>query len=147
NGRRIRSSPLVRRIARDNNINLGTVAGTGLGGRISKNDILGYIQQHGTGTAPAAERRVAAAPAQPRAAVPHVAPPIQPAAAVPHAPAVPMQAPPAGGPVTFGPEVPDEVVPLSIMRRKLAERMVAFRRTSAPGHCMFAVDMTRAGNV
>ena len=147
NGRRIRSSPLVRRIARDNNINLGTVAGTGLGGRISKNDILGYIQQHGTGTAPAAERRVAAAPAQPRAAVPHVAPPTQPGAAVPHAPAVPMQAPPAGGPVTFGPEVPDEVVPLSIMRRKIAEHMVASRRTSAHVHCMFEVDMTRIVNL
>src|SRR5438552_6484598 len=115
NGRRIRSSPLVRRIARDNNINLGTVAGTGLGGRVSKNDILGYIQQHGVGAAPATERRVAAPPAQPRAAVPHVAPPTQPGAAVPHAPAVPMQAPPAGGPVTFGPEVPHEVVPLIIV--------------------------------
>src|SRR5438105_3784094 len=138
NGRRIRSSPLVRRIARDNNINLGTVSGTGLGGRISKNDILGYIQQHGSGTAPAAERRVAPPPAQPRAAVPHVAPPTQPGAAVPHAPAVPMQAPPAGGPVTFGPEVPDEVVPLSIMRRKIAEHMVASRRTIAHVHCMFA---------
>ena len=147
NGRRIRSSPLVRRIARDNNINLGTVAGTGLGGRISKNDILGYIQQHGTGTAPAAERRVAAPPAQPRAAVPHVAPPTQLGAAVPHAPAVPMQAPPAGGPVTFGPEVPDEVVPLSIMRRKIAEHMVASRHTSAHVHCMFEVDMTRIVNL
>ena len=147
NGRRIRSSPLVRRIARDNNINLGTVAGTGLGGRISKNDILGYIQQHGAGTAPAAERRVAPPPAQPRAAVPHVAPPSQPGAAVPHAPAVPMQAPPAAGPVTFGPEVPDEVVPLSIMRRKIAEHMVASRRTSAHVHCMFEVDMTRIVNL
>src|SRR5438477_8372690 len=107
NGRRIRSSPLVRRIARDNNINLGTVSGTGLGGRISKNDILGYMQQHGAGTAPAAERRVAAT-ALPRAAVPHVAPPMQPGAAVPHAPSIPMQAPPVAGPVTFGPEVPDE---------------------------------------
>src|SRR5437588_2806161 len=134
NGRRIRSSPLVRRIARDNNINLGTVSGTGLGGRISKNDILGYIQQHGVGAAPAAERRVAAPPAQPRAAVPH-------------APAVPMHAPPAARPVTCGPEVPDDVVPLSIMRRKIAEHMVASRRTSAHVHCMFEVDMTSIVNL
>src|SRR5438874_8637141 len=138
NGRRIRSSPLVRRIARDNNINLGTVSGTGLGGRISKNDILGYIQQHGAGTAPAAERRVAAPPiarpaAQPGAAVPQIAPPAQPGAAVPHVP--------------FGQEISDEVVPLSVMRRKIAEHMVASRRTSAHVHAMFEVDMTRIVNL
>jgi 2-oxoglutarate dehydrogenase E2 component (dihydrolipoamide succinyltransferase) len=160
NGRRIRSSPLVRRIARDNQINLGTVPGTGLGGRISKNDILGYIQQHGAGTAPAAERRVAGPPAAatvpPRAAAPQApaipmqaAPPVaaQPRAAAPQVPTVPMQAPPAGAPITVGAEIPDEVVPLSIMRRKIAEHMVASRRTSAHVHAMFEVDMTRIVNL
>src|SRR4051812_15030187 len=53
-GRRIRSSPLVRRIARDNNVNLGNIQGTGLGGRISKSDILSYVAQHGAGGAPQA---------------------------------------------------------------------------------------------
>ena len=47
----VRSSPLVRRIARENNIDLGRVPGTGLGGRISKADILSFIQQHGPGGA------------------------------------------------------------------------------------------------
>ncbi len=47
----VRSSPLVRRIARENNIDLGRVPGTGLGGRISKQDILSFIQQHGPGGA------------------------------------------------------------------------------------------------
>src|SRR5262249_5509279 len=39
-GERVRSSPLVRRIAREHNVDLAAVAGTGLGGRISKSDIL-----------------------------------------------------------------------------------------------------------
>src|SRR5262249_61290866 len=53
----VRSSPLVRRIARENHIDLAGVPGTGLGGRISKNDILSFVQQHG----PAAAGAVAAA--------------------------------------------------------------------------------------
>src|SRR5947209_1422882 len=48
-GERLRSSPLVRRIARENEVNLESVPGTGLGGRITKHDIQNFIQQHGTG--------------------------------------------------------------------------------------------------
>src|SRR5262249_18368604 len=48
---RVRSSPLVRRIARENNVDLAAVTGTGLGGRISKNDILNFVEQHGPGAA------------------------------------------------------------------------------------------------
>src|SRR5205823_1138271 len=48
-GERLRSSPLVRRMARENNVDLGQVPGTGLGGRISKSDIQNFIQQHGAG--------------------------------------------------------------------------------------------------
>src|SRR5207249_429030 len=46
---RLRSSPLVRRMARENNVDLGQVPGTGLGGRICKQDIQNFIQQHGAG--------------------------------------------------------------------------------------------------
>src|SRR5437763_1359087 len=48
-GERLRSSPLVRRMARENNVDLNQVPGTGLGGRISKTDIQNFIQQHGAG--------------------------------------------------------------------------------------------------
>src|SRR5512142_2728621 len=70
-GERVRSSPLVRRLAREHNVNLNQVHGTGLGGRITKDDILRFIEQHPTGAparpaaAPAAAERPAAA-AQPQ---------------------------------------------------------------------------------
>jgi 2-oxoglutarate dehydrogenase E2 component (dihydrolipoamide succinyltransferase) len=135
-GQRIRSSPLVRRIARDNNINLGNVAGTGLGGRISKKDILDYVAQHGAGSSFAARPQAAqpsAAQSAQRATAQQIAPP-QPA---------PMRAPAAGEPLAVGPDLPDEVQPLSIMRRKISEHMVASRRTSAHVHAMFEIDMSR----
>jgi 2-oxoglutarate dehydrogenase E2 component (dihydrolipoamide succinyltransferase) len=69
-GAALRSSPLVRRIARENNLDLGrvsaTIAGSGAGGRISKEDILNYLSQHGPGGS------AAQAPAQPAAPPPAV---------------------------------------------------------------------------
>ncbi len=56
----VRSSPLVRKIAHENNVDLGAVPGTGAGGRITKEDILAHIEKGGAATAPA---RPAAAPA------------------------------------------------------------------------------------
>ena len=61
---RSRSSPLVRKIAKDNNVDLARVPGTGPSGRITKTDILGYIAN------PAAKPAPAAAPAKPSAATP-----------------------------------------------------------------------------
>ncbi|MGE5723744.1 MAG: biotin/lipoyl-containing protein, partial [Acidobacteriota bacterium] len=60
-GERIRSSPLVRRIAREHNVNLAQVSGTGLGGRITKQDIENFIAQHPGGAPAAAPSRPAAA--------------------------------------------------------------------------------------
>jgi 2-oxoglutarate dehydrogenase E2 component (dihydrolipoamide succinyltransferase) len=65
----VRSSPLVRKIARENNVNLGAVRGSGAGGRVTKEDILGYIEKG----APAVTSTVAARPAPPPSA-PAVAP-------------------------------------------------------------------------
>jgi 2-oxoglutarate dehydrogenase E2 component (dihydrolipoamide succinyltransferase) len=124
-GQRIRSSPLVRRIARENNVSLGNVAGTGLGGRITKNDILGFIDKYGKGGAPAAAQTTlapvltATAPARP---------------AVPSVPSAPAHMPPP---------VPGELVPMTAMRKKIAERMVESKHTSAHVHTVFKVDMTR----
>jgi 2-oxoglutarate dehydrogenase E2 component (dihydrolipoamide succinyltransferase) len=106
-GQRTRSSPLVRRIARDNNVDLARVPGTGLGGRITKEDILRFVEQYPAGAPPAAE---AGAPA--------------------------MAAP---APVA----VPGDLVPMSTMRKKIAEHMVASKRTSAHVHSIFEIDMTR----
>ena len=118
--RDIRSSPLVRKIAKDSNIDLHQVSGTGMQGRITKDDILSFIDQHGKGGAPAAAPQRQATPAQQYAA---------PAAS--HAPA-PMNAP-----------TPGETVPMSKMRAIIAQRMVESKHTSAHVHTVFKVDMTR----
>jgi pyruvate dehydrogenase E2 component (dihydrolipoamide acetyltransferase) len=121
---RVRSSPLVRRIAKDNNVDLTKVSGTGLGGRITKEDIEAFVAKHGAG---------APVPAAPTAQAPAAVS----APAAPAAPAVIAPLQPVGG-VT-----PGEVVPMSVMRKKIAEHMVMSKRTSAHVHGIFEVDVTR----
>ena len=120
-GERVRSSPLVRKIAKDNNLDLRQVSGTGSAGRITKEDILGYLAK-GAPTAPASK---------PAAPIPAPAP----AAAKPAAPPPPAAAPVA----TAG----DELVPLTRMRSIIAQRMVDSKRTSAHVHTVFKIDMSR----
>src|SRR5262245_19923868 len=76
---RSRSSPLVRNIAREHGVNLDEVSGTGLGGRVTKDDILNFIEQRKGAPAPA-PAAPAAAPA--KAPAPVIAPgaPLAPAA-------------------------------------------------------------------
>jgi pyruvate dehydrogenase E2 component (dihydrolipoyllysine-residue acetyltransferase) len=107
---RVRSSPLVRRIARDNNVDLSQVPGSGLGGRITKQDVLAFL-----------EKGPAAAQARPSAG----------AATAPAAPIA----------------IPGEVVPMTAMRKIIAQRMVESRRTSAHVHNLFEVDLTRIVNL
>ena len=126
---RVRSSPLVRKIAKENNVDLTQVPGTGLGGRITKEDIESFIARHGAAAAQPA------APAKPAAPPPvAVSAPAQPA---PTAPAVTTPLQPVGT-VT-----PGEIVPMSVMRKKIAEHMVLSKRTSAHVHGVFEVDVTR----
>jgi pyruvate dehydrogenase E2 component (dihydrolipoamide acetyltransferase) len=135
-GERLRSSPLVRRMARENNVDLGQVSGTGLGGRISKTDIEGFIKQHGAGGA--RPQVVSAPPQQARPAQPQQQQPQQQAQTqvqqtqTQPRPAVPQIQ-----------TVPGEVVPMTPMRKKIAERMVESKHTSAHVHSVFKVDMTR----
>ena len=127
-GERVRSSPLVRKIAKENNVDLAHVPGTGLGGRITKEDIESFIAKHGA----AAAQPAAPAPARP--ATPAVSAPAQPAPA----------APAATGPLApVGAVTPGEIVPMSVMRKKIAEHMVLSKRTSAHVHGVFEVDVTR----
>ena len=110
-----RSSPLVRKIARDHGVSLSQISGTGLGGRITKQDIMAFID------------RQSSAPVTPSAPVP------QPAAA---SAASRLPAPPTA---TY----PGDLVPLTNMRKIIAQRMIESRRTSAHVHCMYEVDFTR----
>jgi pyruvate dehydrogenase E2 component (dihydrolipoamide acetyltransferase) len=123
----VRSSPLVRKIARENNVDLGQVTGTGLGGRITKQDIMAFIEK-GTAAA-AAPPQIAPAPQADGTSQPASRP--EPASQPRPAPA----------------SIPGDVVPMSQMRKIIAQRMIESRRTSAHVHCMFEVDLTRIVNL
>jgi len=128
-----RSSPLVRRIAREHNVDLSRIDGTGLGGRITKQDILAFIENQGGAGAP--EPGLAgAAPVEPRSPAYETPLPAP-------APAPPPAARPAPG------AIPGDLVPMTNMRRIIAQRMVESRRTSAHVHAMFEVDMTPIVNL
>jgi 2-oxoglutarate dehydrogenase E2 component (dihydrolipoamide succinyltransferase) len=114
-----RSSPLVRKIARDHGVSLSQVTGTGLGGRITKQDIMQFIENQGSTqpvstSAPALAQSASAAPAP------------RPAAPAPY---------------------PGDLVPMSNMRKLIAKHMIDSRRTSAHVHCMYEVDFTRIVNL
>ena len=105
--RRQKSSPLVRRIAREHNVDIQQINGTGISGRVTKNDILGYIESGGSASA--------AAPAKP--------------------------APPAGAHVpAYKPGERVEIVPMTIMRKKIAEHMVLSAHTSPHVYSVYEVN-------
>jgi pyruvate dehydrogenase E2 component (dihydrolipoamide acetyltransferase) len=109
-----RSSPLVRKIAREHGVSLSQISGTGLGGRITKQDIMAFIdRQSSTPAAPPS------APAPQPAALSAASRPAAPAA------------------------YPGDLVPMTNMRKIIAQRMIESRRTSAHVHCMYEVDFTR----
>jgi 2-oxoglutarate dehydrogenase E2 component (dihydrolipoamide succinyltransferase) len=107
----VRSSPLVRRIAKVENVDLSDLEGTGLGGRITKKDILSYLTER---------QRVAEIT---RPMVQQVAQDM----------AETLQ----------GATERTEVVPMSAMRKSIAEHMIASRRISAHVTTVFEVDMSR----
>ena len=111
-------SPLVRKMARENNVDLTKITGTGAGGRITKDDVEGYLK----GAAPAAAAPVAGAP--------------RPSAPV----SAPVSAPPVSSPA---PTAKTRVEPMSNMRIKIAEHMVMSKRVSAHVTTVHRVDMTK----
>jgi 2-oxoglutarate dehydrogenase E2 component (dihydrolipoamide succinyltransferase) len=119
-----RSSPLVRKIAREHGVNLSQISGTGLGGRITKQDILSFIENQSSAPVAAAPQITpsASAPAQ-SAPASRPAPPLTPA------------------------PFPGDLVPMSNMRKIIAKHMIESRRTSAHVHCMYEVDFTRIVNL
>jgi len=118
--RRSKSSPLVRKIAQEHGIDITRLEGTGMSGRVTKNDILSFIE---SGTpATGAPTTPAAAKAGAQAATTGAA-----------SPALPAPKPGEG----------DHVEPMSLMRKKIAEHMVLSRRTSAHVTTVYEIDMTR----
>ena len=126
---RRRSSPLVRKIASEHAVNITELEGTGIHSRVTKNDILSYIENRKVAAAPAA---AAAATARPLEAV--EAGRAEPAP-IPAAPAAPPRHALA---VTDR----DEVVPMTKIRRITAENMTLSKRTSAHVTTVFQVDYT-----
>jgi pyruvate dehydrogenase E2 component (dihydrolipoamide acetyltransferase) len=112
-------SPLVRKMAREQNIDLSKVKGTGGGGRITKQDLDAYLASRSAPPQPAAAEAAAPAPVQ--------APP-----------------PPREAPEPMPGEAPSvRMEPMSLMRQKIAEHMVFSKRTSAHVTTVHKVDMTR----
>ena len=105
---RRRSSPVVRKIAREHDVDISRIHGTGIAGRVTKQDIVGFLaSREATGARPGL------------------------AAALP----------------AIGTGAPGEAQPMSAMRKKIAEHMIASRRTSAHVHSVFEVNFSRITQV
>ena len=124
--RRTKSSPLVRKIAQEHNVDISKLEGTGLSGRVTKNDILSFIESGAP--APA---RVAAQPSAP----PQVA--AQPSIGAPGTQQTTILKPGEG----------DRVEQMSVMRKKIADHMIASRRTSAHVTTVYEIDMSRVAKL
>ena len=118
----LRSSPLVRKMASEHGIDLARVTGTGRGGRVSKQDVLKFVEV--SSSAPPA------APAEPAEVVPPLA-----QASSPEAP------PPSPPPAAEGGRV--HVEPMSKMRSAIAEHMIISQQTSAHVTTVFEADVSR----
>ena len=135
-------SPLVRKMARENNIDLSKVTGTGAGARITKQDLENYMAQAAPSAAPSAPSAATAAAAAPT--------PPQPQPQQPQHQAVATIPPPVTheAPAQFRGEAPSgRVEPMSIMRQKIAEHMVFSAHTSVHVTTVHKVDMTRIAKV
>jgi 2-oxoglutarate dehydrogenase E2 component (dihydrolipoamide succinyltransferase) len=141
NGDKVRSSPLVRKIAKEHNVDLAEVEGSGAGGRVSKKDILAAVE---SGSA----KPAAPAPQPPPAAAPYATAPS----------AAPAPPPAAGGAVAHPAlenAVPRERIyfgnyeaqPMTTMRQRIAEHMVASKRVSPHVYSIDEADMTRIAKI
>jgi pyruvate dehydrogenase E2 component (dihydrolipoyllysine-residue acetyltransferase) len=116
-------SPLVRRMARESNIDLAKVKGTGAGGRITKQDVEAHLASRST--------QPAAQPSAPPAAAPSAPQP---------APSTPPAATRVDAPRT-------RIEPMSVMRAKIAEHMTLSKRTSAHVTTVHKMDITKVARV
>jgi 2-oxoglutarate dehydrogenase E2 component (dihydrolipoamide succinyltransferase) len=119
---RRKSTPLVRKIAAEHNIDIGSVPGTGHAGRVTKDDILGFIES-GTQPEPRRAPSPVAAPAAPA-----------PAPAIPSGPGV-------------EPWEGDRVEHWSRIRKLTADHMIMSRRVSAHVNSLFEIDFSRVAQI
>jgi len=122
---RQRSSPLVRKIAKEHNVDISQLRGTGISGRVTKDDILGFLGQEGQEGQEGQVGRVGQV-GESR-----------------EKPATPPRPEPAMAPPPFKPGASDHVEKMSVMRKRIAEHMVMSRRTSAHVHSVFEVNFSR----
>ncbi|HJU66897.1 MAG TPA: dihydrolipoamide acetyltransferase family protein [Gemmatimonadaceae bacterium] len=116
---RARSSPLVRKMAAEHGIEIAALQGTGIAGRVTKRDLLGYLETGGARTGPG--QRFAPSMHAPAGAEQH-------------------------GPVPE-PWPGDVVEPMSVMRQRISEHMVMSRRTSAHVTSFMEIDFTRVARL
>jgi 2-oxoglutarate dehydrogenase E2 component (dihydrolipoamide succinyltransferase) len=124
---RRRSTPLVRKIAAEHNLDIGAIPGSGMAGRVTKNDVLSYLESGAAAATPAP------APAAPAPSRPAAEPATVPAAT----PGYPAADPWEG----------DRVEPWSRIRRLTADHMIMSRRTSAHVATFFDIDYTRVAQL
>ena len=125
--RALRMSPVVRKIAREHRIDVRNIAGSGEGGRVTKQDIEAYISAGAPTSAPQAAGGASAGQAPASAAQPLLAP--NPSA-------------------TAGLSADKyERTPMSVMRKKIAEHMVMSKRTSPHVHSAFEIDFTKVDEI
>jgi pyruvate dehydrogenase E2 component (dihydrolipoamide acetyltransferase) len=151
-------SPVVRKLLSENGIDAAEVTGTGLGGRITREDVLKVVDARHSAqaqaAAPAAPPPPAAAappapapaPAPPPAPAPAAAPAAPPAPAAAAASAVVHAAPTATTMAAFR-RASDQVVPFSNMRRRTAEHMVRSKATSPHAFIANEVDFENVERV
>ena len=133
---RRKSTPVVRKIAAEHGVDISAVPGTGLAGRVTKHDLLGFLESGAAAAAPAPA--APAVPAAPRAPAAPAAPP-------------PMAAPAGGVTVIPGPVVEpwegDKVEPWSRIRKLTADHMIMSRRVSPHVASLIEIDYTRVSQV
>jgi 2-oxoglutarate dehydrogenase E2 component (dihydrolipoamide succinyltransferase) len=135
-------SPVVARIAAEHGVDVSRVPGSGRGGRVTKKDILAFIESGAATTAPPPPAEPAAPPPAPARAP--AAPPPPPPPAAPAPPAAAPAAPPAAPIAAPAAPAPGEIVePMTAMRRGIAEHMRRSLDTSAHVTTVFEVDMSR----
>jgi 2-oxoglutarate dehydrogenase E2 component (dihydrolipoamide succinyltransferase) len=117
---RERSSPLVRKIAKAHNVDIAQIHGSGIAGRVTKDDILGFIGSASAASTPSA-------------------------ASAGHAGQAGKEPPPAAPRAT--PMADDRVERMSVMRKRIADHMIVSRRTSAHVHSVFEVNFSRVAQI
>jgi 2-oxoglutarate dehydrogenase E2 component (dihydrolipoamide succinyltransferase) len=114
---RERSSPLVRKIAKEHNVDISQLRGTGIAGRVTKDDILGFIEKGQVGQVGQVGK------------------------------SAPVSGAPVPAPPQFKPGATDHVEKMSPMRKRIAEHMIVSRRTSAHVHSVFEVNFSRVAKI